>query len=161
MPIIDGYDEFTPSTGGNKFPVGNHTATAETCKLASGTTKNGGNYQAVDVTLSGGGYSEDLRIFYPASTNEWMALEDWQRGNCKEQLAAIGLHMSEIENESARAAVIGREIKFEVATAKSGNLFKKFQAYGNNTAGLPEPERVVSEGTTTTVPSVEHEAVIV
>ena len=142
MPIIDGYDEFTPSNG--KFPVGHHEAIAETCKLASGQTKNGASYLAVDVTLSANGISEDVRIFYPASTAEWMQMEDWQRANCKEQLAGIGLHMSEIESEQARANVIGRTVRFEVATAKSGNTFKKFQAYGTTDgAGLPEPEQVV------------------
>lgn len=159
MPIIEGYDDL--DLGPKKFPVGDHVAEIKKAALATGTTKNGDAYLGLDIFITDGTYGDNIRVFLPRDTNEWKSWEDWQRKSCKRQLAGLGIHINEVESESARERLIGKQQNINVN--KSGDkLYVNFREAAGMDSGtsLPAPTNPL-EGAGSTPATGQREAVIV
>lgn len=138
MPIIDGYDDL--DLGPKKFPAGDHVAEIKAAKLKSGDTKTGGSYLALDIFVTDGTHGDNVRVFLPKTTQEWASWEDWQRRNCKQQLNGLGIHISEVESEHAREALINKTQHLHVN--KNGDkVYVNFRETPSMDApaGLPSP----------------------
>lgn len=147
MPIIDGYDDL--DLGPKRFPEGEHTGTIETAKLTTGTNKNGGSYIALDVQLTDGTHGENIRVFLPKTNSEWVGWEDWQRKRLKRQLNGLGIHISEVESDQARAKLIGKTQAILVTKKQNGEgtnvYFREDEEAASSGSSLPEPEQTTGE----------------
>lgn len=151
MPLIDGYDDL--DLGPKRFPEGEHTTTITKAATSTGKTKSGDNYYAFDVTIQAGDYTETVRLFLPQTTQEWSAWEDWQRKRCKKQLVGLSIHMSEIESETARANLIGKQQEIFVAKKQNGdgtNIYFRENTATDTGSGLPTPEQAQGGAPVTT-----------
>lgn len=159
MPIIDGYDDL--DLGPKKFPVGDHVAEIKSAKLATGTTKNGAPYLALDIFITDGTHGDNIRVFLPRDTAEWTGWEDWQRKGCKRQLKGLGIHMSEVESEGARERLIGKAQTINV-NESNGKFYVNFrEAAGMDSgASLPAPTNPL-EGAGSTPATGQPQAIVV
>lgn len=139
MPIIDGYDDL--DLGPKRLPFGLHRGVVITkCAYETGQGKNGAQFYALDVTVAHGDVSERVRVWIPADTAEWVSWSEAKRKSTKGQLTALGLAMSDVESEQARAAVIGRSVDVEVKqNGEYRNVYFREAAGMDSGVGLPAP----------------------
>lgn len=160
MPIIEGYDDLT--VGAGHWPDARYEATIEYAKLIEGNRQDGTKWYALDVMIESDGLSRSVKVYYPASSAEWQTWKEGKRKATKAQLLGLGIHMSELENESARAQLIGKPVTVQVVT-KGDYTNYNFQDASRTEAGkLPGPEQVgIAPVQTTTPASAAASAVVV
>lgn len=144
MPIIDGYDDLEVG-GFSHWTPGPHRVTITGAKLANGKRTNGTTWLALEIayTRDTDGASRNERVYYPANTQEWLAMKEGQRKAVKSQLRGLGIDMSELESEQARAALIGKQLTVEVKVNGDFTNYY-FQKDRQDGVSLPEPERATT-----------------
>lgn len=146
MPIIDGYDDLEVG-GFSHWKAGSHEVTIDSAKLVDGQRQDGAKWYALQVEFTRtDGATRSQRIYYPASTAEWMSMKEGQRKATKSQLEGLGIAMSELESEHARAALIGKTLSLEVKVNGDYTNYYFQQNNGQDARSLPEPAQIASEG---------------
>lgn len=160
MPIIEGYDDL--DLGPKRFPEGEYQVTITEAKLVSGERKlSGSKWYALKVGFTGGGFSADTVVYYPADTAEWTSWSDGRRKLTKRQFDTLGIGMSQLESEGARAALIGKIITISVEKNGEYTNFYFREAAGMD-SGVDFPAPTVPLEGAAVAPTAGHaEAIIV